>query len=164
VIILLIPAYAARDAWNKLSEKGEPWTFETVARPGTGDGGILPLVDPKFGIAACRFNLETSALLVEADGILPFWSAAIFDRQGRNIYSFNDRTAIGRRLSIIVVDPVQLAQIRKFQPEEVESSVLVEADITEGFILIRAFQEDESWSGDVQAFLDGATCSQFQIQ
>ena len=96
-IVLLIPSYAAKDAWAKLAQRGSPWEFSLVSEPGRLNSD-LPNVDPAFGIAACRFDLSQSALRVTADGDLPFWSVAIFDRKGRNIYSFNDRTAIERQL------------------------------------------------------------------
>ena len=163
LIVLLVPSYAAKDAWAKLETVGEPWKFSTVSQPG-GTGSILPLVDPSFGVAACRYDLSEAPLIVTAGGSLPFWSVAIFDRQGQNIYSFNDRTAVERQLFLIVVDPVQMAQLRKNPPEETERAVLVESTVKQGFVLIRALQEDESWSPIVQKFLQDAECERFVIE
>ena len=160
LIILLIPNYAAKDAWTKLDEVAGPWKFSIVAQPG-GRNETLPLVDPAFGTAACRYDLSEAPLLVTAEGHLPFWSIAIFDRQGRNIYSFNDRTAIGRQLSLLVVNPVQLAQIRKNPPPESDKAVMVETSISQGFVLIRALQEDRSWTPTVQQFLSNAKCERY---
>ncbi len=162
LIILLIPSYAAKDAWANLEKVGKPWNFEIIAKPGLTEGP-LPLVDPSFGVAACRYDLGEAPLSVEAEGILPFWSVAIFDRRGRNIYSFNDRTAIERKLFLIVVDPVQMAQLRKNPPEEAEKAVVVEAELKQGFILIRALQEDPSWESTVSKFLSDAKCEKFDL-
>ncbi len=163
LIILLIPSYAAQDAWTKLEERGELWRFSTVALPGGANTSKLPSIDPAFGIAACRFDLSEAPLIVETSGDLPFWSVAIFDRKGRNIYSFNDRTAIERRLSLIVVDPVQMAQLRKNPSEDTERAVLIEADVKQGFILIRALQQDQSWAPVVRQFLSDATCQRYEF-
>ncbi len=160
LIVLLIPNYAARDAWAKLEQVAAPWSFSIVALPGQSNE-ILPLVDPAFGIAACRFDLSQAPLWVSAEGQLAFWSIAIFDRQGRNIYSFNDRTAIERQLSLIVVDPVQMAQLRKNPPASVDKAVLVETNTAEGFVLIRALQENQSWAAPVLQFLTSARCERF---
>lgn len=161
LIILLIPSYAAKDAWTNLEKVGEPWTFNIVARPGE-PSSFLPSVDPAFGVAACRYDLNEAPLKVEAEGLLQFWSVAIFDRQGRNIYSFNDRTAIERRLFLIVVDAVQMAQMRKNPPENSEQAVLVQSELKQGFVLIRALQPDLSWAPELDKFLREAKCSKFE--
>lgn len=160
LIILLIPNYAAKDAWAKLASVAGPWKFVMVAEPG-GQDGVLPVVDPAFGTAACRYDLTDAPLRVSADGQLPFWSIAIFDRQGRNIYSFNDRTAIERQLSLLVINPVQMAQIRRNPPPESDKAVLVETNTSQGFVLIRALQENQSWAPDVREFLTNAKCEQY---
>ncbi|MEL7273043.1 MAG: DUF1254 domain-containing protein [Pseudomonadota bacterium] len=160
VIVLLVPSYAAKDAWATLASSGEPWSFSVVAQPGSTETG-LPLVDPSFGVAACRFDLSKAAVSVTADGQLPFWSVAIFDRQGRNIYSFNDRTAIERRLNMLVMNPVQMAQYRKANPDAGDRAVIVRADMAEGFVLIRALQPDDSWGPALQRFMGGAKCEPY---
>ena len=160
LIILLIPNYAAKDAWAKLEEVAGPWRFVLVAEPGARDS-VLPVVDPAFATAACRYNLNEAPVKVSADGELPFWSIAIFDRQGRNIYSFNDRTAIERRLSLLVINPVQMAQIRKNPPPDSDKAVLVETSTSEGFVLIRALQENSSWAPSVREFLTNAKCERY---
>lgn len=161
LIILLIPSYAANDAWTKLEQAASPWEFSIVAEPG-GRNETLPLVDPAFGTAACRYDLSEAPLRVSAEGHLPFWSIAIFDRQGRNIYSFNDRTAIERQLSLLVVNPVQMAQIRKNPPPDTNKAVVIETSISQGFVLIRALQEDRSWASTVRHFLTSAKCDRYE--
>ncbi|MEP1206712.1 MAG: DUF1254 domain-containing protein [Rhizobiaceae bacterium] len=160
LIILLIPNYAAKDAWTKLEKVAGLWEFSVVAQPG-GRNDTLPLVDPAFGTAACRYDLSDAPALVSAEGQLPFWSIAIFDRQGRNIYSFNDRTAVERQLSLLVVNPVQMAQIRKNPPAESDRAVLVETSVSQGFVLIRALREDRSWANTVRQFLNSAKCEKY---
>ena len=160
LIILLIPNFAAKDAWAKLEQIAGPWKFTIVAEPG-GREGVLPIVDPAFGTAACRYDLNEAPVRVTAEGQLPFWSIAIFDRQGRNIYSFNDRTAIERRLSLLVINPVQMAQLRRNPPPDSDKAVLVETDKGEGFVLIRALQQNQSWAPQVRNFLTSAKCERY---
>lgn len=161
LIILLIPNYAAKDAWAKLAGVAGPWKFVMVAEPG-GQNSVLPVVDPAFGTAACRYDLSEAPVKVTGDGQLPFWSIAIFDRQGRNIYSFNDRTAIERKLSLLVINPVQMAQIRKNPPPDSDKAVLVETNSSQGFVIIRAFQENSSWGPAVRKFLTEAKCEPYR--
>jgi uncharacterized membrane protein len=157
LVIFLIPNYAANDAWTKLGDVTEPWEFSIVSEPGKSSS-ILPWVDPAFGTAACLYDLDEAPLRVNAVGRLSFWSVAIFDRQGRNIYSFNDRTAVEQELSLIVVNPVQMAQFKKNPPPGSDQAVLVETESGQGFVLIRALQESSSWGPTVRRFLTDATC------
>ncbi len=163
LIILLIPSYATKDSWAKLANIGEPWSFSVISQPGVKQD-LIPLADPAFGVAACRFNLDEAPVHVSAQGNLPYWSVAIFDRRGQNVYSFNDRTAVERQLQLIVVNPVQMAQIRKSPPQEVKQAVLVESTARQGFILIRALQEDESWANETERFLRDSRCERFDIE
>ncbi len=162
VSLLAIPAFAERDAWAKLSGAGEPWTFVPIASPGRA---VRPLsgLDPALHVAACRFDLREGAVRVTADGKLPFWSVSIFDRRGRNVYSFNDRTAVDRQLFLIVVDAVQMARLRASASDTFERAVLIEAPIEEGFVLVRALEHDPSWRERLNAFIDSASCERFGI-
>ena len=163
VVILIIPSYAARDAWTKLATAGGSWQFTVVAQ-GNQSQSILPLVDPSFSIAACRYDLSEAPLQVTAEGELAFWSVAIFDRRGNNIFSFNDRTAVEGQLSLLVMNPVQRARLRKDAPDLAKDAVVVETSVNRGFVLIRALVEDESWRGTVERFLRDAKCERFVIE
>ncbi len=162
VIVLLIPSYAAKDAWAKLGSADNFWKFAPVSSTGRKDI-TLPLLDPAFSVSACRFDLNEAPLKVQANGNLAFWSVAIFDRLGRNIYSFNDRTAIEGQLSLLVVNAVQMARLRKDQSNELKESVLVEAEQGEGFVLIRALRPDNSWTPIIDDYLKDAVCNRYDF-
>ncbi len=162
VSLLAIPAFAERDAWAKLSSAGKPWEFTRIASPGQVERPVTGL-DPALHVAACRFDLREGAVRVTADGKLPFWSVSIFDRRGRNVYSFNDRTAVNRQLFLVVVDAVQMAQLRTAPADTIEQAVLIEAPIDEGFVLIRALEHDSSWKSRLDAFFGSARCERLDI-
>ena len=86
VIILLIPSYAAKDAWAKLGAADNFWKFAPLTSAGRKDIA-LPLLDPAFSVSACRFDLNEAPLKVQASGNLAFWSVAIFDRLGSDLMS-----------------------------------------------------------------------------
>ncbi len=162
VSLLAIPAFAERDAWAKLSSAGQSWSFTRISSPQQTERPVTGL-DPSLHVAACRFDLREGAVRVTADGKLPFWSVSIFDRRGRNVYSFNDRTAVDRQLFLVVVDPVQMAQLRTASTDSIEQAVLIEAPIEEGFVLIRALEHDPSWQGRLDAFFNSARCERLDI-
>ena len=170
VVVLLLPAHADNDAWSKVVAAGTPYRFATVARPdlandpaGAARSSAIPGIDPLFAVAVCRFDLDAAPVSVLGEGEVPFWSLAIFDQRGRNVYSLNDRTAIDRRLDLVIANPAQRARLREAPPEDLERSIMVRSDISKGFVLVRAFTPDPSWVPAVTRFLDGATCEQLEI-
>ena len=123
----------------------------------------LPGLDPRFGVAACPFDLSLGPLTVSAQGDVPYWSVSIYDRLGRGVYSFNDRTAIDGRLDIVVTTSPQRARLREEQPEAIDNAVLVRADIARGFALVRALAPDETWTPRVKAFIESARCDTVDV-
>ncbi len=161
-IILLVPNFASQDAWTKLKSAGPEWQFSRLNSAGQKNSNLLSSIDPLFQISACRYSLTNSALQIEAFGDLPFWSVAIFDRFGKNIYSFNNRTAIDRKLNLLVVSPVQMSLLRQDLPDLIKKAIVVESNADAGFVLIRALQADPTWETIVDNFLGEAKCERFK--
>ncbi|MCO4318358.1 DUF1254 domain-containing protein [Phyllobacterium sp. 21LDTY02-6] len=157
-VVLLIPHFSDRNAWSRISAYGGDWTFHRILR--NGQKGHLPLaMDPLIEASACRFDISDLPAHVTGVGTLPYWSISVYDRKGENIYSINDRTAIADQLDLVVATPLQAIELRKSQPVSAENSVVIEADMDEGFVVVRSFVPDESWKGQVDAFLDSARCT-----
>ncbi|WP_315919458.1 DUF1254 domain-containing protein [Mesorhizobium sp. SP-1A] len=157
VVLLLVPQFSERDAWSRLSMKSELYTMAEL-KSETGGAPVVKSVDPLFRAAACRFDLDDGMVKVKAPGQVPFWSLSVYDRNGHNVYSLNDRGATGGALNAIVLTPAQMAEVRKELPEGLEGSVFVEADIGEGIAVIRAFVPDPSWLPAVDRFFAQSSC------
>jgi len=157
VVLLLVPDFSERDAWSQLATRSDLYH---MARLDAEAGGppVVKSVDPLFFAAACRFDLEDGMVRVAAPGQVPFWSVSVYDRNGHNVYSFNDHSATGGRLDAVVLTPAQMIEVRKELPEDFAGSIFVEAPIREGIVVIRSFVPDESWKPTVRRFLAGATC------
>ncbi len=162
-IILLIPTLASQDAWSKLVATGPQWNFSRLNQKGGNNSSLLSATDPLFELASCRFTLSEGPVLIKSAGRLPFWSVAVFDRFGKNVYSFNDRTTIDQQLNLLILNPVQMSILREDPPASVDQSIVVEAQIDEGFILIRALQPDDSWIPAIDDFLNNASCERFSF-
>ncbi len=59
---------------------------------------------------------------------------------------------------MIIVNPIQMADIRQTQPEEIETSILVESQNIKGFVLLRVLVADKSWSSQSLDFLKNIQC------
>jgi uncharacterized membrane protein len=156
-ILLMIPYYSERDAWALVSEAGPPYSVHQLRRDGPA-ARALANADPMFEIATCRFDLSDGSVHIFSEAVVPFWSLSVFDRRGQNVFSLSDRTATGKILDIVVATPVQLIELRKAMPPNYENAVFVEADITEGMIVLRSFVPDLSWLPLVERHLGGAQC------
>lgn len=156
-IVFLVPFYAGKDAWAQIARFGADGQFHTLAMAESGNEPIVGL-DPKMMVAVCRFSLANGPLRVRADLPDEFWSAAVFDRRGRNVYSLNDRAAEKSHLDLAIMTPVQLAQLRQNPPPALETAIVLELPIQTGFVLLRAFVPDESMLPGTTASLHGADC------
>lgn len=157
-IVLMVPMFAANDAWHQMSRFGRDGQFHTIPSP---EPGAEPLdsLDPRMALAVCRFNLEGGPVRVTAEFPDEFWSIAVFDRRGRNIYSLNDRAADKSKLDLAILTPVQMAQLRQNPPASLDTAIVLELPVEAGFILLRAFVPDDSLRPAIDGALRGADCS-----
>ena len=157
-IVFLVPYYAGKDAWSQMQRFGDDGQFHTLPSAEAGAEAI-PGLDPRMMEAVCRFNLDNGPVRVRAELPDEFWSVAVFDRRGRNVYSLNDRAAERSNLDFAILTPVQMAQMRQNPPASLENAIVVELPIDAGFVLIRAFVPDDSMLPSVTAALAGADCA-----
>lgn len=158
IIILLIPTFGTKDASDQLSQNNSLWEFVTLSSEGAEN---IAEIDPFFEIGACRYDLTDDSLLVFGPDTDAFWSASVFTEDGKILYSMSKRTAIEGKLSILVVNPVQMSNLREIQPEEIETSILVETQSNKGFLVLRVLAPDGSWKSGIAKFLNGVQCNRF---
>ncbi len=158
VVIFLVPYFATHDAWNEVGHFGGDGKFHVLplAEPGSE---ALPAMDPRILHAVCRFTLDEGPVRIRASLPDDFWSVALFDRRGRNLYSLNDRSAERSQLDLAVLTPVQMAQIRQNPPASLETAIVVELPINVGFVMLRVFVADDSELPNATAALSAADCS-----
>ena len=91
-VVFMIPLFANRDAWAQMKQFGRDGKFHQLPIPEAGSEPLASL-DPRMIYSVCRFSLGQGPVRITASLPEDFWSVAIFDRRGRNIYSLNDRSA-----------------------------------------------------------------------
>lgn len=157
VTVLGVPRVAERDAWARLATFGPDLKFNAVPRPAPGVD-TLPLLDPAFAQYACRFTLKEGPVRIRA--ALPdlFWSVALFEGRGVNVYNLSDR-AIGQKpVDILVADPEQIAQIRENPPADFNDIIIVDWKTGRGFAVVRIFAPTAADGADAEAAMAKATC------
>jgi uncharacterized membrane protein len=157
LVLVLLPSFSDRDAWSQLAAVAQPHQFVNLGEdPATAR--LVRSADPLFEAAACRFDLAQGVVHAKAPGRMPYWSISVYNRSGQNIYSFNDRTATDGTLDLVLLTPVQMLELKKSLPPELERSVIIELDTIEGIVVLRRFVPDRTWQPLIADDLSGATC------
>ncbi len=158
--LLLMPQVSENDAWSRLATLTEPETF-AVIEPGSPIAASMRVLDPRFITAACLFSLRDGPVLLFGEGNPPFWSISIFNRHGENIFSLNDHIATDGILNIAIATPLQLIELQNDMPAELAKSIVAEADVDKGFVVLRAFVPDQSYEASARKFVGNAGCEAF---
>jgi uncharacterized membrane protein len=157
-IVFMMPYYADADAWAQMQQFGPDGQFH-VLPPAEAGAEPIPALDPQMMQAVCRFTLEDGPIRMRATLPQDFWSVGVFDRRGRNVYSLNNGAVDGSQLDLAILTPLQMAQLREDPPESLETAIVLEVPIDDGFGLLRVFVPDESLKGAATDSLSTADCS-----
>lgn len=157
-VVFMVPYYADRDAWAQTRAFGRDDQFHVLPLPQAGAEPLRSL-DPWMLHAVCRFSLADGPVRITAELPENFWSIAIFDRRGRNVYSLNDRSAERTRLDLAVITPVQMAQLRQDPPRSLDQAIVIELPLERGFALLKVFVADETTFQTAAEAVQSADCS-----
>lgn len=156
-IVLTLPHIAERTAWSRLADRGPPNALIPLDELSPAEA-VLASPDPDFMAAACRFDLAEGMVEVGSPVSVPFWSAAVYDRNGISIFSLNDRSTANRALDFVVLTPDQMIEARRDLPGELGQTVFTEVATREGIVLVRAFVPDPSWTETIADFFAQMRC------
>jgi uncharacterized membrane protein len=155
VIILALPHFAEQDAWSRAASID----VERFVRLDAAQSvSIEEDLQPFAAAALCRFDLADEPLQLTASGDVPFWSLSIFDRWSNEIFSMNDRTAVGRSVDVVVATPLAMIGLRDGLPPGFAQSVLVEMAEGSGYVVLRTVAPDDTWDAAVDRFMASAQC------
>lgn len=158
-IVLLIPRYGTQDAYDIVSSRTDEWVFTTLDSP--DERSPLSDIDPFFSYGVCRFDLSDSGVWIRGEEFNAFWSATVLNSDGTVAYSLNRRTSIDGKLDLVLFDPVLILRLREAQPAEIERSIVIEADMRKGFIVVRSLKPDTSWAGETRKFMQSIRCERY---
>ena len=143
--------------WSEYSESAANSARTVWAKAGESRKKDKPAAKPAATPAATTAPADGDEVL-KVDTAIVTVPVSVYDRNGLNIFSFNDRTTVDGRVNFVVLTPVQTIEVRKQLPEEFINSVFVEADIDQGIVVVRAFVPDQTWRSAVADFLGSIAC------
>jgi uncharacterized membrane protein len=145
VAILIVPLYASRDAFARLSPLGP--TDATILLPEPSPATrLVPYGDPAVASAFCRFDLSAGPLRVRAP-VDPagFSSLSFHTRRGAIFYAITDKAATHGALEALVLTEDQLRAISAKDDEDVPVHELrIVSGTDTGFVVMRSFSEQPS--------------------
>lgn len=158
VAILLIPTYAQSDGWSRLATvAGEGRFIEIPQAP--SDAQSVPGLDPSFVHGACRLNLAEAPAGMSLSARDRFWSLALYDPDGRVIFSLNDRTSIEGQLDMLVVNAVQNAELKENPSVGLEQTIVVESARDDLIALLRLYAPNERARREARTIVTEAECA-----
>ena len=162
VIILSLPSFTGRDAYTRVSSLGEANRFFALGN--TGDTLAPVNDDPAMKTAVCTFSVEDGPVRLFAEGDVPFWSLAVYDSASNEVFSMNDRTSVGGALDVVAAGPIQLTDLRKNLPQDLQQTIMVEMTHPEGYAVLRTLAPQASFDEAARAFLTGAGCDELDVR
>lgn len=170
VVIFAMPHLAENNAWGRFARLGplnETVRVEalrsagpdTIAAPPGSDRHDFAFVDPAFVNASCRFSLADGPVrMIASYGPTTFWSASIYDRNGDNLYSINDRSAVDGIFDLMVGTREQIVDANADIDSGDDTTIPVEVDLSEGYMTIRVLVDEESKRPAVEEFIGSLAC------
>lgn len=155
--IFLLPHFAENDVWSRLTAVGSQGAF-TIIESSPERQNLNHLLDPNFAVGVCLFSLEDGPIQVSGPQAPSFWSLSIYNRLGENIGSLNDRITTQANLDLIVATPVQTIELQNAEASELAKAAIVEADINEGFVILRALHETPGMKPLASQFVTNSSC------
>ena len=77
----------------------------------TADNAIMPLMDPAFAAAVCRYDLSAGAIKLNAPLSQAYTSVTFYTRNSVAYYAIDDRAAGRRAIELDLMTPEQHAQV-----------------------------------------------------
>ena len=155
--LLLIPSVSDSDAWARLSSLTRTGIF-TIIEPQSQIAASMRALDPNFVVGACQFSLQDGPVVLNGEGKTVFWSLSIFNKRGENLFSINDRITNNGLLDMVIATPLQFIEFQNDMPAELQNSVFAQADVKEGFVILRAFVANGSERPRIEAFVETSGC------
>jgi uncharacterized membrane protein len=156
VAVLLVPRFASSDGWTRISEFAEVGRFRTM--PTDGVSPVLPGLDPLFVHSACFLPVEDAPGVLSLTAPDRFWSLALYNDEGIATFSLNDRTAQDGTLDMLIVNPVQSAQLKENPPDDIDEIIVVETQSDSLVAVFRLYAPTAELRRSAQEAIDAAVC------
>ena len=158
VSVLALPRIASQDAYSRLTPmtKLNEVTALPLADPGNSP---MPLMDPAFAMAICRYDLSTGPIKLTVPVSQAYTSLTFYTRYDIAYYAINDRSARRRAIELDLMTTKQRDNMPEDEDVTAADRLIVESPTVTGLVVARAFSPEPSLLPIAAATLIGAQCT-----
>lgn len=156
--ILVLPAVAERDAYARVA-KITPVNAVAPLPPAVPGKELMPLLDPAFAYAACRYDLGMGPLKLSVPVSPSYTSVSFYTRGDVAYYAINDRSAGRRVIELYLMTAEQKAEVPEDEDITAADRLIVEAPTPTGLILVKALAPEPGLMNQARTALQAAKCA-----
>jgi uncharacterized membrane protein len=135
--VLYLPNTATQDAYARISAITPVNKVVPLPAP-TAEKSIVPMMDPAFAAAVCRYDLKDSPLKLTLPVSPAYTSVTFYTNKDVAYYAVNDRAAGRRTIELELMTSAQRAQLPDDEEIAAADRLIVESPSQTGLIVLRA--------------------------
>lgn len=155
--ILYLPNTATRNAYARISAVAPVNSVVPLPAP-TAEKSLVPLMDPAFAAAVCRYDLAEAPLKLTAPVSPAYTSVTFYTNKDVAYYAINDRAAGRRSIELDLMTAAQRARLPDDEEVAAADRLIVESPSQTGLIVIRALAPEPGMMPAAIVALSGARC------
>lgn len=161
--ILYLPNTATQNAYARISAISPVNSVVALPAP-SAEKSIVPLMDPAFASAVCRYDLTDAPLKLTAPVSPAYTSVTFYTDKNVAYYAINDRAAGRRSIELDLMTATQKAELPEDEEIAAADRLIVESPTQTGLIVIRTFAPEPGMMPAAIAALSGARCGPQPLQ
>jgi uncharacterized membrane protein len=155
--ILYLPNTATQNAYARISAIAPVNSVVPLPTP-SAEKSVLPLMDPAFAAAVCRYDLNEAPLKLTAPVSPAYTSVTFYTDKDVAYYAINDRAAGRRSIELDLMTAAQKEQLPEDEEVAAADRLIVESPSRTGLIVLRALAPEIGVMPAAISTLAGAKC------
>ena len=155
--VLYLPNTATQNAYARVSAISPINQVVPMPAP-SPEKSILPLMDPAFAAAVCRYDLSEGPLKLSTPVSPAYTSVTFYTNKDIAYYAINDRAAGRRTIELDLMTTAQRAQLPDDEEIAAADRLIVESPSRTGLIVLRALAAEPGMMPAAVASLSNARC------
>jgi uncharacterized membrane protein len=161
--ILYLPSTATQNAYARISAFAPVNNVIPLPAPSAGKS-IIPLMDPAFAAAVCRYDLNEAPLKLTVPVSPAYTSVTFYTDKDVAYYAINDRAAGRRSIELNLMTAAQKAELPDDEEVAAADRLIVESPSRTGLIMLRALAPEIGMMPAARTALAGAKCDPQPIE
>lgn len=161
VTVLYLPSTATQNAYARVAAIAPINRVVPLPAP-SPEKSILPLMDPAFAAAVCRYDLSEGPLKVVTPVSSAYTSVTFYTNRDVAYYAINDRAAGRRTIELDLMTSAQRAQLQDDEEVAAADRLIVESPTRTGLIVLRALAAEPGMMPAAVGSLAAARCAPAQ--